>query len=108
MTLVTDNRPVYTLTVTEDNLRITSIVKSIFAEMYLAEQVAPVVNPRIKINGIRGLGDYLEVSIPTAQKLKSSKKFPFYESGNKVFFFSDEVEAGLKVAAKEPTKKLLK
>jgi len=105
MTPATDNRPVYTLTVTEDNLRIANLVKSIFTEMYSTAPATTVTNPRIKINGIRGLADYLEVSIPTAQKLKASKKFPFYESGNKVFMYSDEVDLGLKVSAKEPLKK---
>ncbi len=105
MTPVIDIRPVYTLTVTEDNLRITNLMKSIFTEMYSTAPVTLVASSRIKINGIRGLADYLEVSIPTAQKLKSSKKFPFYESGNKVFMYSDEVDLGLKVAAKEPLKK---
>jgi len=97
-----DNRPVFSLSVTEDNLRIANIVKSIFAEFNLNVPVTTTVEPpRIKINGIRGLGDYLDVSVPTAQKLKNQKKFPFYESGNKVYFFSDEINAGLKVEAKE-------
>jgi len=95
-----DNRPVYTLTVTEDNLRLTNLWKSIFPEIQSIEAVTPVVNPRIKINGIRGLATFLDVSIPTAQRIKNSKKFAFYASGNKVYFFSDEINAGLKVDTK--------
>jgi len=96
-----DNRPVYSLTVTEDNQRITNLMKSFYSEIHLSLPLIPEGSPRIKINGIRGLSNYLEVSIPTAQKLKNSKKFSFYETGNKVYFFSDEVNAGLKVNAKE-------
>lgn len=104
MAPITDNRPIYTLTVTEDNLRLTNLWKSIFPEISPNPPVVLPINLHIKINGIRGLADYLDVSIPTAQKLKSSKKFPFYESGSKVFFYSDEVELGLRVNAKEKVK----
>ena len=101
MNATIDNRPVFSLTISEDNARITNVMKSVFAEFNLnVPMTTSVEPPRIKINGIRGLAAYLDVSVPTAQKLKSSKKFPFYESGNKVFFFSDEVNAGLKVDAK--------
>ena len=61
--------------------------------------------PRGKINGIRGLAKYLGLSVPTAQRLKNKKSFPFYTSGNKVYFFSDEVNAGLKVEATKKFKK---
>jgi len=102
MNKVIDNRPVFSLTVTEDNFRMTNLLKCVLAEFHLDIPVITTAEPpRIKINGIRGLGEYLDVSVPTAQKLKNQKKFPFYESGNKVYFFSDEINAGLKVEAKE-------
>jgi len=98
---INDDRPLYQLTVEEDTARISRIVDCIFAKYYVTTQVEPVTISHIKINGIRGLASYLEVSVPTAQRLKNSRKFPFYESGNKVFMYSDEVNAGLKVNAKE-------
>jgi|GEM_PF-2242106 len=104
MNTAIDNRPVFSLTVTENDLRMENAVRRIFAECNLAAPVIPIEPPRIKINGIRGLAAYLDTSVPTAQKLKNQKKFPFYESGNKVYFFSDEVNAGLRVEAKGKTK----
>jgi hypothetical protein len=101
MSITIDNRPVFSLTITEDNLRITNVVKTVLAEYNLMAPATPVIPLRTKINGIRGLASYLEVSVPTAQRLKNSRRFPFYESGNKVFMYSDEVNAGLKVNAKE-------
>jgi len=99
-TTTNDTRPLYQLTVEEDNARISKIVNDIFAKYNIISQVPPATTPRTKINGIRGLSNFLEVSLPTAQRLKNKKLFPFYESGNKVYFFSDEVNAGLKVEAK--------
>jgi len=98
---ISDDRPLYQLTVDEDTARLHKIADEIFEKYVLKTQITPVSAPRIKINGIRGLASYLEVSVPTAQRLKNSKKFTFYESGNKVFMYSDEVNAGLKVSAKE-------
>lgn len=51
---------------------------------------------RVKINGIKGLAQYIGCSIATAQKLKNESKFPFYNIGSKVFFYSDEVSKALK------------
>lgn len=90
-----DTRPLYHLTVSEFN----SLLKSAFSATNPTEP-SPVELPRTKINGIRGLASFLDVSVPTAQKLKNQKKFPFYESGNKCYFFSDEVNEGLKVNPK--------
>ena len=102
MSDVKDNRPLFQLTVYEfENLFIRKTTEATPEPI----QVLPV---RKKINGIRGLGDYLEVSLPTAQKLKNEKLFPFYQSGNKVYFYSDEVDNGLKVNAKEKGKGLKK
>ena len=90
MTNFTDNRPLFQLTVSEfQNLLNGTLPK--------VEKTEPTIqNPRIKICGIRGLAAFLAVSVPTAQKLKNEKRFSFYTTGNKVFFFSDEVEQGLK------------
>lgn len=51
---------------------------------------------RVKIMGIRGLANYLKGSTSTAQKLKNDGKVPFYEVGNRVYFYSDEVDNALK------------
>jgi len=102
MNATIDNRPVFSLTVSEDTARITNVVKGVFAEFNMSFPVTTTAeSARIKINGIRGLANYLDVSVPTAQKLKNQKKFSFYESGNKVYFFSDEVNSGLKVEGKD-------
>jgi len=90
-----DIRPLYQLTVSEFN----NLLKSAFPINAINEP-QPIATPRQKINGIRGLATFLEVSIPTAQRIKNSKKFAFYASGNKVYFFSDEINAGLKVDTK--------
>lgn len=90
MTNFIDNRPLFQLTVSEfQNLLNGTLPK--------VEKSEPTVqNQRIKISGIRGLAKFLEVSIPTAQKLKKEKRFEVYTTGNKVFFYSDEIEKGLK------------
>lgn len=59
-----------------------------------------VAIPRQKINGIRGLAKFLDVSTPTAQRLKNEKKVQAYCTGNKYYFFSDEVNASLKASMK--------
>lgn len=96
MNTVIDNRPLYQLTVSEFN----NLLKSALPDNEMAKTQV-LQGDRIKITGIRGLAAFLGVSVPTAQKLKNKKLFNFYESGNKVFFFSDEVNAGLRVNAKE-------
>jgi len=96
MIIPIDNRPLFQLTVSEFN----NLLKSVLPNETFAE---PIKTPqdKVRINGIRGLAAFLDISIPTAQKLKNQKKFPFYESGNKVYFFSNEVNEGLRVNAKE-------
>ena len=86
-----DSRPLFQLTVSE----FMELQKSVVPETN--NQPQPVANPRQKINGIRGLAKFLDVSTPTAQRLKNENRFPYYASGNKYFFFSDEVNNGLKV-----------
>lgn len=87
----TDTRPLFQLTVFEFQNLLTATMPEV------KNDPAPATPERKKIFGIRGLAAYLSVSVPTAQRLKNSKKFAFYESGNKVFFYSNEVDAGLKV-----------
>jgi hypothetical protein len=94
MTPQIDNRPLFQLTVSEFKDLITTSIPEV------KNEIKPIEPTRVKINGIRGLADFLDVSLPTAQRLKNGKSFPFYASGNKVYFFSDEVNAGLKVEAK--------
>lgn len=91
--MIEDNRPLFQLTVSELRKEFSEILRN------NAQPVEPAYKQenRQKINGIRGLAGYLGVSVPTAQRLKNKGKFPFYESGNKVYFFSDEVNNGLKV-----------
>jgi Protein of unknown function (DUF3853) len=98
MTNTIDNRPLFQLTVYEFQNLLTTHSPEVKPESI------QVLQERKKIKGIRGLADFLEVSLPTAQKLKNNKLFPFYESGNKVYFYSDEVDNGLKVNAKEKGK----
>jgi hypothetical protein len=100
MNVTIDNRPLFSLTVSEYKELQMNIIKKVSAESNLNVPITTAEPSRIKINGIRGLASYLDVSVPTAQKLKNQKKFTFYESGNKVYFFSDEVNAGLKVDSK--------
>jgi hypothetical protein len=87
----TDHRPLFQLTVSE----FMELQKSVVPEVINHPQT--VETPRQKINGIRGLAKFLDVSTPTAQRLKNENRFPHYASGNKYFFFSDEVNNGLKV-----------
>lgn len=94
MIQITDNRPLFQLTVKE----FMELQKNVIPEVQHNEPQQSCAS-RLKINGIRGLAKFLEVSIPTAQRLKNQKKFNFYTSGNKCFFYSDEVCSGLKVNA---------
>ena len=55
-----------------------------------------VSQKRVKLNGIVGLADYINCSVTTAQKMKNEGKFPYYNIGSKVYFYSDEVEIALK------------
>ena len=70
------------------------------AEM-TAKRLADLIQPkaaqeRVQILGIRGLAKHLNCSPSHAQALKNEKKVPFYNHGNRVFFYSDEVDKSLK------------
>lgn len=47
------------------------------------------------IYGIMGLAKFLGVSMPTAQKFKNERLFPYVQRGRTLIFKSDEVLAGL-------------
>jgi len=47
------------------------------------------------IRGIKGLAEYLHVSVPTAQKLKNNRVFPCYQDGRVCVFKSNEVLNGM-------------
>lgn len=96
-----DARPLFQLTVSEFQNLLTATLPEV-------KEPIPAEPEHQRIYGIRGLAGYLSVSVPTAQRLKNSKKFSFYESGNKVFFYCDEVDAGLKVAALEKKERVAK
>lgn len=51
---------------------------------------------RHKIFGIRGLASHIGCSVSKAQSLKNEGTIPFYEYGNRVFFYGDEVDNALK------------
>jgi hypothetical protein len=51
---------------------------------------------RKRIDGIKGLAEYVGCSVPTAQLMKNNKKVKAYQSGRKVFFYSDEIDNSLK------------
>jgi len=44
-----------------------------------------------KLYSMKELAEFLECSVPTAQKIKNSGKIPFYQIGRKVMFDKDEV-----------------
>ena len=62
---------------------------------YQVEEATPKPAPEI-IKGITGLAKFLNISTPTAQKLKNSKKIPFRQYGRIVIFKSDEVLEAMK------------
>lgn len=50
-----------------------------------------------KLFGLRGLSDFLGISLPVAAKLQRSGKFPTYKAGDRKFIFKrDEVLEGIK------------
>ncbi|HZK93115.1 MAG TPA: DUF3853 family protein [Prolixibacteraceae bacterium] len=44
-----------------------------------------------KLYSMKELAEFLECSVPTAQKIKNSGKIPFYQIGRKVMFVKDEI-----------------
>ena len=74
---------------------INNAVKKALEDLNLLQQLKPDP-PSEYIKGIAGLAEFIRCSIPTAQKIKNSKKFPHYQSGRTLFFKSDEVLKALK------------
>lgn len=95
--MIEDNRPIFQLTVSELGVVLKKIIEANTQSVEC--QRMPEIE-RKRVDGIRGLAGYLKVSLPTAQRLKNKGKIPFYESGNKVYFFTDEIDQGLKKGGK--------
>lgn len=68
--------------------------KELKEEITKINKATQTANPEW-LHGIRGLAQYLSISLATAQKLKDSGKFPVYWTGKKVHFKSNEVTKGL-------------
>jgi len=51
--------------------------------------------PSKQLNGLKELAEFLEISKPSALKLKNSGKIPFIQIGNKLIFNSAEVMEGI-------------
>lgn len=89
-------RPAYSLTAGE-------LADLIISRMNLNQVPSEIQEPsttRVKVNGIRGLAEYMGCSIATAQKIKNSGKLTCYEKGSRFFFFSDEVDEAIKTKQK--------
>lgn len=56
--------------------------------------------PRI-LNSLKELAEFLQVSKPTAMKLKNSGCFPYKKLGNKLIFNSEEVLKGVTVEKRD-------
>jgi len=78
-------RPAYTLTAGE--------LVDLIVERISVPKQSTIEKPkeRTRINGIKGLANYLQCSMATAQKLKNEGRFPHYNIGSKVFFFAEEI-----------------
>lgn len=70
-------------------------IQAQFGSMQLAPAESKPIDRGTKIRGIRGLASYLSCSTATAQALKNKGKVPFHQIGNRVFFFSNEVDAAV-------------
>lgn len=51
---------------------------------------------RKRLDGIRGIAEFLHLSTGTVQKMKNNNTIPTYSIGNKVYAYSDELEKALK------------
>lgn len=58
-------------------------------------QPPQIVAERKKIKGIRGLANYIGSSVSKAQDIKNKGIIPYSEIGNRVFFWSDEIDSAL-------------
>ena len=53
-----------------------------------------------QLKGLKELASFLEISKPSALKLKNSGRIPYIQIGHKLFFNSDEVLAGITCCTK--------
>lgn len=97
----------YLLTQTQDNKYQDAfkalaelIADEVLSRMPKVENEPQPNNERIRLNGIRGIANYLKCSVKTAQDLKDKNLFPVYWVGSKLYTYSDEVESGLKKGGK--------
>lgn len=87
-----DQKPIYLLTVSEFSELLIDAIQDKTSKPESKETSIP----RQRIDGMRNLAVFLDRSLPTVQKLKNEGKIPYYNAGNKVFFYSDEVINALK------------
>ncbi|HZK68307.1 MAG TPA: helix-turn-helix domain-containing protein [Paludibacter sp.] len=53
--------------------------------------IQPEKKDSTKLHSMKELADFLECSVPTAQKIKNSGKIPFHQIGRKVMFDKEEI-----------------
>ncbi|MDD2256879.1 MAG: DUF3853 family protein [Bacteroidales bacterium] len=87
-----DQKPIYLLTVSE----FSELLNNAIQDKTSKPESKETSIPRQRIDGMRNLAVFLDRSLPTVQKLKNEGKIPYYNAGNKVFFYSDEVINALK------------
>ena len=71
-------------------------VEKAFAEKHGDIEECRIKNAPQVIRGISGLARFLNVSIPTAQKMKTQKKIPYRQVGRVLVFVADEVLNAMK------------
>lgn len=73
----------------------------------IAPSSPPPPNPAepIRLYGDRAGASYLGCSIMTIQSLRRNGSIPFYRTGRKVFYLSDELDQALQVKARKFQKK---
>lgn len=74
--------------------KVDNVIKSALAENNYHKKEDSTSDEHL-IRGLSGLAKFLNVSIPTAQKLKNSKVFPYYQWGRILVFKKQEVLAGM-------------
>lgn len=70
-------------------------IQAQFGSMQLAPAESKPIDRGTKIRGIRGLASYLSCSTATAQALKNKGKIPYSEIGNRLLFYSNEVDTAI-------------
>jgi len=59
------------------------------------EATTVLQDPEPLIYGIKGLAEFLKVSVPTAQKVKNSGRVPYSQAERTIIFRKDDVLASL-------------